>query len=116
MDGWAPFVHVFDQNDAGIYELICKVQDEGDYIFKSYLALDGIKICDSPSFGDLNFDCCIDFDDFALIGSDWRHDCSDPNYFADPNANCRHGTDLDASGPIDQGDLAIFVNLWLNAP
>ena len=55
---------------------------------------------------DFNNDGIVNFEDFAVLGSNWqRTDCSEPE-------NCS-GTDLDADGDVSISDLWQFVEYWL---
>jgi hypothetical protein len=54
---------------------------------------------------DINNDGQVDFYDYAILASQWL------------NTNCGatewcEGADLDMSGTVDCGDLAIFVESW----
>lgn len=113
MDGWGVFEHTFSQEEAGAYELALSVSDLSDIIYKSYLAVDNITLCYAPEYGDLNYDCRVNFFDFAFISNDWLNDCSDPNYFSDPNSLCEFGTDIDGDGPVDADDLYWMNQDWL---
>jgi hypothetical protein len=58
--------------------------------------------------GDFNADGIINFEDFAIFGSNWRrNDCSQPD-------NCS-GADLDADpdGHVNISDLMQFAEYWL---
>jgi hypothetical protein len=84
MEGWERFSHTFDSNEAGTYRLILEVEDYGDYILSSYLAVDALRITAGPPeplcihrlAGDVNHDCKVDFADFALMTQNWLKDCS----------------------------------------
>ena len=55
---------------------------------------------------DFNGDGIVNFEDFAVLGSNWhRTDCSEPD-------NCS-GTDLDADGHVGISDLMQFAEYWL---
>jgi hypothetical protein len=55
---------------------------------------------------DFNDDGIVNFEDFAVLGSNWqRTDCSEPD-------NCS-GTDLDADGYVGISDLKQFAEYWL---
>jgi len=55
---------------------------------------------------DFNDDGIVNFEDFAVLGSNWqRTDCSGPQ-------NCS-GTDLDADGHVGISDLIQFAEYWL---
>ena len=115
MDGWDFFEYTFSEADAGIYDLVLIVSDLGDWIFKSYLAIDNITLCYAPGYGDLNYDCRVNMLDFTLLANDWLQDCSDPNYLEDPNSNCWYGTDIDNNGPVDANDLYLMSQFWLDS-
>ena len=82
---WQTFTYDFTQQTAGTYYLICTVQDVRDAIYKSYLAVDGLKVC-TPlySYGDINMDCSVDFEDLGILSRAWLSFCPDPNFY-DPN-------------------------------
>jgi hypothetical protein len=124
MSGWKRFEYVFDANHTGTYNLIILVSDYGDLDYESYLAVDGLVLCHNPPVtGDLNCDCTVDFQDFALLAADWLCDCNDPNVhndpqskpdlYNDPNFNCLLGTDLTGDGPVDTNDLQVMSEHWL---
>ncbi len=55
---------------------------------------------------DFNGDGIVDFEDFAVLGLNWRRaNCSEPD-------NCS-GTDLDADGYVGISDLIQFAEYWL---
>ncbi len=55
---------------------------------------------------DFNGDGIVNFEDFAVLGLNWRRtDCSEPD-------NCS-GTDLDADGHVGISDLMQFAEYWL---
>lgn len=55
---------------------------------------------------DFNDDGIVNFEDFAVLGLNWRRtDCSEPE-------NCS-GTDLDADGHVGISDLMQFAEYWL---
>lgn len=55
---------------------------------------------------DFNDDGIVDFEDFAVLGSNWRRtDCIE-------SENCS-GTDLDTDGDVDYIDLKSFADFWL---
>ena len=55
---------------------------------------------------DFNNDGIVNFEDFAVLGSNWqRTDCLEPD-------NCS-GTDLDADGYVGISDLRQFAEYWL---
>lgn len=114
MSGWKRFEHVFEANQAGTYDLTIQVVDAGDYIYNSYLAVDGLILCQNPpQLGDLSCDCTVNFQDFTLLTADWLCDCSNPLVYNDPNTNCLLGTDLTGDGPVDVNDLRVMSEYWL---
>jgi hypothetical protein len=124
MSGWKRFEYTFDTNQEGTYDLTISVNDYGDAAYESYFAVDGLVLChDPPQSGDLNCDCTVDFQDFALLAADWLCDCndpnvhndpqSDPNLYNDPNSNCLLGTDLSGNGIVDTNNLQIISQHWL---
>jgi hypothetical protein len=113
MEGWEYFERTFDSNEGGAYNLTISITDVGDQYFPSYIAVDGMTLCNRPPAGDINHDCHVNFVDFSRMATDWFQDCSDPNYLADPNNNCSWGTDLDGSGPVDLNDLKLMGDNWL---
>ena len=55
---------------------------------------------------DFDDDGIVSFEDFAVLGSNWRRtDCIEPE-------NCS-GTDLDTDGDVDYIDLKLFADFWL---
>ena len=55
---------------------------------------------------DLDTDGAVDFNDFAILASEWfEDDCNDPNW-------CK-GADLDLDGDVDVNDLGLFTAYWL---
>jgi hypothetical protein len=56
---------------------------------------------------DFNRDSRVDFLDWAQLTNNWHEPCSQPFWCA--------GMDLDHSGRVDFGDLAIFAQEWLLA-
>ncbi|OQY07491.1 MAG: hypothetical protein B6I25_01655 [Planctomycetales bacterium 4572_13] len=109
-DGWQTFQHTFDSSQTGDYTIRCKVEDYTDKIYRSYLAVDNLRICSAiPAYGDLNMDCGVDLLDFSVLGSVWLADCND---ISDPNAPC-HLADMDKSGIVDPNDLVLMSEHWL---
>jgi hypothetical protein len=113
MEGWEYFEYTFSESEAGGYRLIITVTDEKDGLWPSYLAVDGLSLCNQPPAGDINRDCRVNFDDFSWLATDWLGNCNDPNYALDPNSNCYRGTDLDGNGPVDINDLRLMSDSWL---
>ena len=55
---------------------------------------------------DLDPDGSVDFNDFAVLASEWfEDDCNVPNW-------CK-GSDLDLDGDVDVNDLGLFTAYWL---
>ncbi|MGA2915422.1 MAG: hypothetical protein ABSE89_05290 [Sedimentisphaerales bacterium] len=114
MKSWERFAHTFEANQAGTYNLTIEVRDVGDAQVNSYLAVDGLVLCENASGGgDINLDCTTDFQDFALLAEDWLCDCNNPINYQDPNNNCQFGIDLTGDGFIDTNDLEIMSQYWL---
>ena len=106
-EGWQRFKYTFTEETAGQYDLTFTVRDMVDRYFESYLAVDGLSICDSPPpYGDINYDCHVDIFDFALLAADWYKASNDPNI-------SQEETDLDQSGFVDESDLALIGLYWL---
>jgi hypothetical protein len=61
-----------------------------------------------PHVADLSADGCIDFEDFALLSSQWRYQGCE-----DPDADWCRRADLDQSGQVDPNDLDLFADYWL---
>ncbi|HBG28449.1 MAG: hypothetical protein A2Y10_10880 [Planctomycetes bacterium GWF2_41_51] len=122
MSGWKRFEYTFEI--TGTYELIVSVADFDDAAYDSFFAVDGLIICHNPPLkNDLNCDCTVNFDDFALLANDWMCNCkdpvihndpqSDPNLYNDPNSNCLLGTDINEDGPVDFADVNSLAEYWL---
>jgi hypothetical protein len=129
-DGWISFSYTIEPNQVGIYDLICEVVDEGDDIYNSYYALDGLRICKGGSpQGDLDQDCDVDLVDYSILSEVWMCFCpdppiDDPNFPGDPNdfppipsdpnlaAQCLL-SDLDDSWYVDANDLIIMTSEWM---
>lgn len=110
-EGWQFFQYRFDENTNGEYLLYCEVRDIRDRIYKSYLALDGFRLCRNvPMYGDYNYDCVIDYHDVNILSRVWLADCNDPNVIADPNIPCEPFT-----VPMDSEELNT-LNLYLYDP
>jgi hypothetical protein len=112
-EGWVYFEHTFSTDEEGSYHLVIRVDDYRDKLYTSYFAVDGLTLCDAHLDGDINRDCKVNFRDFSLMAIDWLENCSDPNYFSDPQSNCYKGTDLNDDGPIDYNDLDLMTESWL---
>ena len=107
--GWVPFSSEPNEIAAGNYTLKISVNDVGDPVFpiyKSYFAVDGLKLCVRPDGGDINNDCKVNFKDLSLLGSYWLEDCNDPDW-------CQ-GADTDQSGVVDMNDLSEITDYWLD--
>jgi len=68
----------------------------------------GNALAACPS-ADLTGNCCVDYEDFAIIYDWWLQDCNSVNNFCD-------GADFDLSGRVDANDLASLTADWLNCP
>lgn len=111
-DGWVPFAFTFNTKTAGEYVLTCEVTDISDRKYKSYFAIDNLRVCyGSPLYGDINQDCGVDLLDFAEFSNVWLSDCTDPNTY-DPNYICENA-DFDCSTIIDPNDLILMSEHWL---
>ena len=111
MDGWKRFEHFFTQQEQGTYDLVCHVEDVGDNIVNSYLALDNFNLCIAPEYGDINYDCQTDMRDFGLLAYTWLCDYRDPNNITDPNS-ILYG-DLDENDWVNADDLSLMAGSWL---
>ncbi len=106
MSGWEYFEYTFDADEEGMYDLTLIVNDGQDAIFKSYLAVDHLKLrC--VEYGDLNTDCKVDFMDYALLAENWIIDCSQPIH------DCS-AADLFEDEMIDYKDIAVLAEYWLD--
>ena len=110
-DGWQHFEHYFTQQEEGTYDLVCHVEDVGDDIVNSYLAVDDFNLCVAPEYGDINYDCQTDMKDFGLLGYTWLCDYRDPNNITDPNS-ILYG-DLDGNDWVNADDLSLMAGSWL---
>ena len=80
-DTWRSFVYDFTPDTAGTYNLICTVKDIQDTIYKSYLAVDGLKVCTTLyDHGDINRDCSIDMIDLFIMSDAWLSVCPAVSY------------------------------------
>ncbi len=62
--------------------------------------------CPAAGPGDLNLDCGVDFEDYALFALHWFDtNCTHPDYCS--------ATDFDKSGMVDCNDLAQMIQYWL---
>jgi hypothetical protein len=112
MPGWGIFSHTFEPNEAGTYNLVLFVSNYGDWNLSSYFAVDALEITDGNDplcpyslAGDLNGDCKVDFNDFAILANAWMTGQNSPTW-------CSH-CDLNTSGTVDIGDLLIMCQNWL---
>jgi len=55
--------------------------------------------------GDINYDCVVDFYDYALLADEWHNTCSAP-YWCDES-------DIDQSTTVDFTDLDLLIQNWL---
>ena len=105
-DGWQDFEYTFSEAEAGSYLLEITVNDYQDAVYKSYMAVDSLRICIEPNGGDINRDCHVNFYDFVRLSAHWLEDVSDPNWY--------DRADLMPDGVIDANDLAVIHDNWLN--
>ncbi len=104
--GWQYFEYTFNSTQAGTYDLVMSVNDRQDNIFKSYLAVDHLKLqCIN---GDMNNDCIVNMYEYSLISQKWGIDCSNPDI------DCSE-FDLSEDGFINLEDLGIISDLWLDS-
>ena len=63
-------------------------------------------VVDMRPIGDLDRNCCVDWDDFSIFSLHWLEGgCEAPDWCG--------GADLDQSGQVNWGDFAIFAAHWL---
>ena len=55
---------------------------------------------------DLTGNCCVNYEDFAIIYDWWLQDCNSVNNFCD-------GADFDLSSHVDANDLVFLSSYWL---
>ena len=55
--------------------------------------------------GDINYDCIVDFYDYALLANEWFNSCSGPYW-------CDEG-DIDQNESVDLIDLGLLTQNWL---
>lgn len=109
---WLRFSQSFDANTAGNYILSCEVLDVRDTKYKTYLAIDNFRVCSGvPEYGDINFDCTVDLNDYNIFSSLWLSDCNDPNTF-DPNFICTDA-DFNRNWVVEPNDLILMCEHWL---
>lgn len=109
---WQHFEYTFTEVTQGDYFLTCEVIDVRDTKYKSYLAIDNLRVCyGTPLYGDINFDCAVDLKDFELFSQVWLADCNDPNTY-DPNYPC-FDADFNPDELIDPNDLILLSECWL---
>ena len=119
---WKQISYEIEPGQQGPYAIECLVQDQGDDIYKSYLAVDNVRYCQSSQgLGDINLDCTVNMIDYSIFASAWLATCTedpnspyyDPNLFiCDPNIPL-HESDFDNSFHVDSNDLMIFTDYWL---
>jgi len=104
--GWVCFEsEPFTEVTASWYQIEISVTDYQDVIFKSYFAVDGLHLCVRPEAGDINNDCSVDMQDFAILASHWLDDCNSPDW-------CQ-GADINHNEVADANDLSKITNNWL---
>jgi hypothetical protein len=106
MQGWARFVHDFNEADDGDYTLVIQVWDAVDHLFTSRFAVDAIKLeCSYRLAGDFNGDCVVDFNDFSVLGTEWLSDCA--------NLPCIANINTPPDGFVDTIDFSIMAENWM---
>jgi|GEM_PF-6531374 len=106
MHGWKWFSHIFEEEQAGKYELQFQVKDLYDSLFGSILAIDNLRYCkDAPAYGDINYDCRVDFLDLAELAQWWLQEC-------DEYSPCNEA-DLTGDGEVGAGDLQMLAEYWM---
>ena len=71
------------------------------------LASDSVKIKDDKGYADLNYDCTVNLNDFAIFASNWLDtNCVFPSWCG--------GADIDHNSIVDIIDLSLIFNFWLN--
>ena len=106
MHGWKWFSHIFEEEQAGKYELQFQVKDLYDSLFGSILAIDNLRYCkNAPAYGDINYDCRVDFLDLAKLAKWWLQEC-------DEFSSCNEA-DLTDQGDVGIDDLQIIAEYWL---
>lgn len=117
-DGWLPFSYTFTEETAGTYVFEAGVFDIGDQIYKSYLAIDNLRLCQLPPAGDLNGDCVVNTVDLGFFSNSLGLDCSDPNNLCDYiNMNGQNiSLDSNENGVIDPEDAWPIMQHWLWKP
>ena len=143
--GWLTFSYTIEPNQVGNYFIKCKVEDNIDRVYDSFLGIDNFRICrGGKPVADLDWDCDVDLVDFAVISEAWLAFCPDDPNFIDPNMNdpnvidpnvidpnvidpnviypiydpnvpCQLA-DIDNSWYVDVNDLRIFSDEWLFRP
>lgn len=126
--GWIPFSRTIKDQEAGFYDLVLQVSDGGsDQIIKSYLAVDGLRMCSSGQVpGDINVDCSVNLLDMSIFASQWLRTCpqepnvpaepnlpQDPNSPTDPNCFCLKA-DFNHNYTVDPNDLMVIEDHWLD--
>lgn len=111
-EGWLKFEKYLDPNDPNVPEgyndfsgIEFKVEDATDAIYKTYFAVDAVRIGYKPEKGDFNDDWRVNFEDFAVFAQDWQ--MADVNII-DPNV------DIDDNNYVDVNDMMIFCEHWLD--
>lgn len=112
--GWKNFKYQHQGESCQQFRLYFQVRDCIDRSYKSYLAVDNVRICKgTPVFGDLNLDCIIDMYDYNLLAKAWMADCNDPNISSDPNIPCdtlaQHGVTT-----VTEQELTELSECWLH--
>lgn len=104
-DGWVKFQYEFTENDVNFPVLQFTIADVKDDMFKSYFAIDAMRIGDKPVAGDFNDDWLVNFKDFALFSAAWKDAAND--------GVINREMDFNRDSKIDKLDLAELQKHWL---
>lgn len=103
-----PYVQI-GQRFCGVAGILEQYTAEDDGIYYDYYQLLTTTTTDflMEQYGDLNYDCGVDFFDFAVFGGQWLTDeqCGVPDWCG--------GADLTQNGSVDWFDLRDFSQEWL---
>lgn len=99
-------IHVFLSNAGGGYA----DHDIGDALGYGTLTIN-VALTAIPHVADLSADGYINFQDYALLSSQWRGEGCE-----EPNADWCGRADLDQNGQVDPNDLDLFAHYWLLPP
>jgi hypothetical protein len=109
-DGWIRAEKYLDPCEINVnyddfWAIEFKVEDATDAIYKTYFAVDAVRIGYKPEEGDYNDDWLVNFEDFAVFARDWQ--MADAS-IVDPNV------DIDDNNYVDVNDMMIFCDHWLD--